>query len=274
MSDFEYLQKITVGQYLPLGSWVHRRDPRVKLVGYALLILALTLTTHINGLLIGLAATFLLLLLSKTPWHYALRGLFTPLPFLLILAVLQLFITPHNISSLVVINIFGIEIFPEGILAGIRLLTRFCILVMLLTVSSATLSTLEIIHGLELLLKPLRLFGMQTGSAVMAVQITLRFIPFLTINAEKIAKAQASRGAEWGSRKGNLLKRVRQVFPLLIPLFTNSLRQAETLADAMLARGYAGKAKRTSMIEYQISIQDWMFFLLMVTISVFIILIK
>ena len=108
----------------------------------------------------------------------------------------------------------------------------------------------------------------------MAVQITLRFIPFLAINAEKIAKSQASRGAEWRSRKGNLLKRVRQVFPLLIPLFTNSLRQAETLADAMLARGYAGNVKRTSMIEYQISIQDWVFFLLMVAISVFIILIK
>lgn len=274
MSDFEYLQKVTVGQYLPLGSWVHRRDPRVKLVGYALLIIALTLTAHLNGLLIGIATTSLLLILSKIPLRYALRGLLTPLPFLLILAVLQFFITAHSISSVTLLKILGAEIFPEGVFAGIRLLVRFCVLVILLTVSSVTLSTLEMIHGLELLLKPLKVFGLQTGSAAMAVQITLRFIPFLAINAEKIAKAQASRGAEWGVRKGNLLKRVRQVFPLIIPLFSNSLRQAETLADAMLARGFAGNAKRTSMVEYQISIRDWVFLLLLVSVSVLIVLIK
>ncbi|MDP2964578.1 MAG: energy-coupling factor transporter transmembrane component T [Pelolinea sp.] len=274
MSDFEYLQKVTVGQYLPLGSWVHRRDPRVKFVGYALLITALTLTANLHGLLIGIAAAFLLLMLSKTPWKYALRGLLTPLPFLLILAALQLFITPHDISSVSLLKILGAGIYPEGILAGIRLLVRFCILVIILTVSSATLSTLEIIHGLELLFKPLKIFGLRTGSAAMAVQITLRFIPFLAINAEKIAKAQASRGAEWGVRKGNLLKRVRQVFPLIIPLFSNSLRQAETLADAMLARGYAGNAKRTSMVDYQITIRDWVFLLLLVSVSVLIVLIK
>ena len=274
MSDFEYLQKVTVGQYLPLGSWVHQRDPRVKLVGYAVLIIALTLTAHLNGLLIGIAAAFLLLILSKTPMRYALRGLFTPLPFLLILAVLQLFITPHSILPTPLIKILGAGIYPEGILAGIRLLVRFCILVILLTVSSATLSTLEIIHGLELLFKPLKIIGLRTGTAAMAVQITLRFIPFLAINAEKIAKAQASRGADWGVRKGNLFKRVRQIFPLLIPLFNNSLKQAETLADAMLARGYAGHAKRTSMVEYQISIRDWVFLLILVSVSVLIILIK
>jgi energy-coupling factor transport system permease protein len=147
-------------------------------------------------------------------------------------------------------------------------------LVAFLTVSSVTLSTLEIIHGLELLLKPLKLLGLQIGSAIMAVQITLMFIPFLAINAEKIAKAQASRGAEWGNRKGNLFKRIRQIFPLLIPLFINSLKQAETLADAMLARGFTGNGLRTSMVEYQISIWDWMFLILLATVSVLVILIK
>jgi energy-coupling factor transport system permease protein len=274
MSDFEYLQNITVGQYLQLRSWVHRRDPQAKLVGYAFLIIALTLTKHLNGLLIGIVSVSLLLILSKIPLRYALRGLLTPLPFLLILAVLQLFITPHGFSSVSLIKIIGFEIYPEGILAGLRLLVRFCILVPLLTVSSATLSTLEMIHGLELLLKPLGTFGLRTGSAAMTVQITMRFIPFLAINAEKIAKAQASRGAEWGVRKGNVLKRVRQIFPLLIPLFSNSLRQAETLADAMLARGFVGSERRTSMVEYKMSILDWVFLLFLVLASGLIILIK
>jgi energy-coupling factor transport system permease protein len=274
LSDFEYLQNVTVGQYLPLGSWMHLRDPRVKLAGYPLLIAALTLTTKIGGLMIGITTVLLLIGFSKTPWRYVWRGVLTPLPFLLILSILQLFITPHNASSIPLLKILGSGIYSEGILAGIRLILRFCTLVAFLTVSSVTLSTLEMIHGLELLLKPLKLLGFQIGSAVMAVQITLRFIPFLAINAEKIAKAQASRGAEWGNRKGNFFGRIRQIFPLLIPLFNNSLKQAETLADAMLARGFTGNGIRTSMVEYQISIWDWMFLILLATISALVMFIK
>jgi energy-coupling factor transport system permease protein len=274
MSNFEYLQKVTVGQYFPLGSWLHKWDPRLKITGFSFLIIALTLATHVNGLLIGMGFVILLLIVSKIPWRYALRGLLTPLPFLLILVAIQLVITPHLISSFPLINILGVGIYYEGIIAGIRLLLRFCILVILFTISSATLSTLEMIHGIDLLFKPLRSLGFQSGLTAMALQITLRFIPFLAINAEKIAKAQASRGAEWGVKRGNLIKRVRQVFPLIIPLFNNSLRQAETLADAMLARGYAGNTKRTSMIEYQISIQDWIFLLLAIIDSVLIMVIK
>jgi energy-coupling factor transport system permease protein len=274
MSDFEYLKKVTVGQYMPLGSWLHMLDPRVKLLGYSSLLIALTLTVKLNGLLIGMAIVLLLLIFSKIPWKYALSGLLTPLPFLLILAVIQLSITPHDISSVPFFRISGAGIYPEGVFAGIRLLARFSILVILLTVTSATLSTLEMIHGLDLLLKPLKNLGFHSGSAAMAVQITMRFIPFLAINAEKIAKAQASRGAEWGVRKGNLFKRVRQVFPLIIPLFNNSLRQAETLADAMLARGYAGNVTRTSMIEYRTTFKDWIFLLFLTVVSLLILLIK
>ena len=274
MSNFEYLQKISIGQYLPLGSWLHKRDPRIKLLGFSFLIIALTLTKQINGLLIGVGFILLLMLISRTPWRYVLKGLFTPLPFLLILAAIQLFITPHSISSLPYVKIIGFGIYSEGIMAGIRLLMRFCILVILLTLSSATISTLEIIHGLDLLLRPLRILGFQTGNLAMTLQITMRFIPFLAINAEKIAKAQASRGAEWGVKRGNLLKRVGQFFPLIIPLFNNSLRQAETLADAMLARGFAGDTKRTSMIEYRIALEDWVFLLIMLIISTIIFLIK
>ena len=100
MSNFEYLQKVSIGQYFPLGSWLHKRDPRMKLVGFSFLIIALTLSMQIKGLLIGAGFILLLMLISRTPWRYVLKGLLTPLPFLLILAVIQLFITPHSISSL------------------------------------------------------------------------------------------------------------------------------------------------------------------------------
>jgi energy-coupling factor transport system permease protein len=246
----------------------------MKLVGFSILIVALTLSMQLKGLLIGAGFILLLMLISRTPWHYVLMGLLTPLPFLLILAAIQLFITPHSISSLPFVKINGFGIYSEGIMAGIRLLVRFCNLVILLTISSATISTLEIIHGLDLLIKPLRNLGFQTGNSAMALQITMRFIPFLALNAEKIAKAQASRGAEWGVKRGNLLKRIGQFFPLIIPLFNNSLRQAETLADAMLARGFEGNTKRTSMIEYRITFEDWIFLLMMILISLVILFIK
>ncbi len=274
MSDFEYLKKISIGQYLPLDSWIHKRDPRMKLMGFSFLIIALTLALRLNGLLIGAGIVLLLLMISKIPWRYVFQGLLTPLPFLLILAVIQLFITPHAVSSLPEVKIFGFGFFPEGIMAGIRLLARFSILVILLSISSATLSTLEITHGLEMLIKPLRIAGLNPGILAMTLQITMRFIPFLAINAEKIAKAQASRGAEWGVNHGNLVKRVRQFFPLIIPLFNNSLHQAETLADAMLARGYMGNSNRTRMIEYRITIEDWLFLLIMSLASLAILLVK
>ena len=274
MSNFEYLQKVSIGQYFPLGSWLHKRDPRMKLVGFSFLIIALTLSLQIKGLLIGTSFIFLLLIASRIPWRYVYKGLLTPLPFLLILAIIQLFITPHASYSTPLIKIIGFGIFPEGTMAGIRLLVRFSTLVILLTISSATLSTLEMIHGIDLLLKPLRNLGFQTGNLAMALQITMRFIPFLALNAEKIAKAQASRGAEWGVKRGNLFKRVGQFFPLIIPLFNNSLRQAETLADAMLARGFVGNTKRTSMIEYRVNIEDWIFLFLVIPISMVVFLIK
>ncbi len=157
MSSFEYLQKVTIGQYLPIDSWIHNLDPRAKIAGYSILIIALTVTQSLYGLLIGLITVLLLLMLSKIPWRYALSGLLAPLPFLLLLAIIQLFITPHSLLSFPIIRIMGAEIYSEGIIAGIRLLLRFGILVILLTVSSATLATLEMIHGLDLLLKPLRI---------------------------------------------------------------------------------------------------------------------
>lgn len=250
MSDFEYLSNLSMGQYLPLGSFLHRRDPRAKLAGITLIVLSLTISNSIAGVGLGLIAILALLIISRVPAKYTLKGLITPLPFLLVLAVLQLFITPHPVDANLVFEMLGIQLFEAGIKAAILLLMKFSGLIVLFSISSASISTLELIHGLDLLLKPLARLGMPTQGAAMTLQITFRFIPFLAISAERIAKSQASRGAEWGSGKMTLVKRVRQVIPLLVPLFNSSLRQAETLADAMLARGFENNNPRSGMREY------------------------
>lgn len=261
MSRFEYLGKISIGQYLPFRSILHRLDPRAKLVGYTFLTLALTFSAHIWGLSTALGITLVLFAISRTPLQYMLRGLLPPLPFLMLLAILQAFIAPHAISSQPICSILSLAVFPEGILAAAALLLRFSGLLILLTVATVTISTLEMIDGVDLLLRPLNSLGIPTAPLIMVIQITLRFIPFLAINAEKIAKSQASRGAEWDMKGGGIFRRARRVLPLLIPLFSSSLQQAETLAEAMLARGYAANAHKTSLVSYCLRWSDAIFIL-------------
>lgn len=262
MSDFEYLKNLSMGQYLPIQSFVHRRDPRAKLIAATLLIFSLTLSKSLLGVGFGLTAVLLLLILSRVPAGYALRGLLPPLPFLVFLAVLQVFISTHPANAEPILRILGIEIFIEGMRAAILLLVKFVGLIILFSIISASISTLELIHGLDLLFKPLNRFGLRTDAIAMTIQIVFRFVPFLAISAERIAKAQASRGAEWGSGKMNLVKRVRQIVPLLVPLFNSSLRQAETLADAMLARGFESNQPRTGMTEYLFNWLDTIFLII------------
>jgi len=256
MSDFEYLRSTSLGQYLPLKSFLHSRDPRAKLMGFAFLILAITFANRPAGMGFALAAVGLLALMSQVPLRYALHGLLPPLPFLLFLAILQIFIAPQNRAAAPLAEIVGLPIYAAGIQAALMLITKFCLLIVLFTLGSASISTLEMTHGLDLLLKPLNRLGVRTDAAAMTLQITLRFVPFLAISAERIAKSQASRGAEWGSGKMNLVARVRRMLPLLIPLFNNSLRQTETLAEAMLSRGYASGHLRHGMVEYHFGWQD------------------
>lgn len=265
MSQFEYLSRFSISP-LPSGSTLHQLDPRSRLLGFTLLLLALTLSSRLAALAAGLVLVLLLLKAAGVPLSYALRGLRAPLPFIIILALLQLLIAGSESDVLFSWKFLSITL--AGVRAGALLIIRFLDLILLLTLASAALSTLELIYGLDLLLKPLRRIGIRTQTVSMMVQIMLRFIPFLLLNAEKIARSQASRGAVWGSSKGGLLQRVRQVVPLLVPLFGVSLQQADTLAQAMLARAYGSKAERTGLREYRFEARDLAFVVLCAASSV------
>lgn len=249
MNNFEFLRYVNIGQYLPLDSFLHRRDPRARIVAYVIVIAAVTFTNQTAGLWIGLAAVIGALILSRVPLRYAAKSLLPPLPFLLLLALLQIFFTGKMAGAEPIFTYGFIKIYAAGLAAAGKLLLRFTVLILALGLTSYTLSTSELIHGLESLLSPLAKIGIPTHDLVLVVQITLRFIPFLAQAAERIAKAQASRGAEWGTGKGSLLARARQIIPLMIPLFLTSLRRAESMALAMDARCYGVTKKRTSLFE-------------------------
>jgi len=256
MSQFEYLNRISLGIFLPGDSFIHRLNPAVKIFSFSIIIVAITLTSDLLGIFLAVLFALLALLAAQVPLHYALRGLRTPLPFILILAILQLFLASQQSNDPVVFSLGFLIIRSNGIQSALLLLLRFIALILFLTLASATISSLELIHGLEIIATPLKIFGIETFAFAMLVQIMLRFMPILVITAEKIAKAQASRGAIWDQAGAGLLKRVRQISPLLIPLFTNSLRQADTLTDAMLARAYGSNKNRSGLIKYQFKWQD------------------
>lgn len=247
MHNFEFLRMVNIGTYLPLHSILHRLDARARIIIYFCLIAAATFTQHSLGLTLALVMILIGLALGRIPLRFALRGLLPPLPFLAILGLLQIFLAPHPVSALPVYAIGPVKIYLAGFISAGMLLLRFAVLILALGLASYTLSTSELIHGLESLFSPLTKLGIPTHDLVMVMQVTIRFIPFLAQAAERIAKAQASRGADWGTRKGGLLARTRQVLPLMLPLFLTSLRRAETMALAMDARGYATVTRRTSM---------------------------
>jgi energy-coupling factor transport system permease protein len=248
VSDFEYLRSVNLGQYLPTGSLIHRLDARARILGAILLVVGATFTTRFTGLLLALAFVLVLIRIARIPLGFALRGLLLPLPFLVFLAVVQLFFPPRD-HGVVLYQLWVISITSGGAWAAATLLLRFLTLILALGMASDCISTTEMVHGIERLLAPLDRLGIHTTDFVMTLQVMLRFIPFLALAAERIAKAQASRGAGWGGAGGGLLARIRQTLPMIVPLFLNGLQRAEALALAMDARGYAGRSGHASMME-------------------------
>jgi energy-coupling factor transport system permease protein len=273
MSQFEFLRSVTIGQYLPLDSPLHRLDARVKLVGFVMLLLALTLTPHLTGLLLGIGIVLIGLLLSHAPLKFALRGLLSPLPFLLILAALQVLVNFYPDTSPILFHWGIVTVSVNDLLLGAALLIRFSGLILLISLVSFCLSESELTHGLEALLKPFEKLGFQPYDLVMTVQVTMRFLPLLAQTAERIAKAQYSRGADWGTGKGGLISRARQIVPLIIPLFLSSLRRAEKMALAMDARGYGVSRCRTSLSNLHFKLKDGGALLLALALSALILIV-
>ena len=247
--------RITIGQYLPIDSVLHRLDARARIFIFLFPLLLITFEPRPTGLVLALILVFVGLLLAHIPLRYALRGLLPPLPFLLILAILQVFLTRSQTP--VILLKYGLLILTiRGILAGITLLLRFTGLIMILSLATFCLSTSQLVHGLESLLRPFNRVGIPTRDLIMVIQVTVRFLPLLAQTAERIAKAQAARGAEWGAGQGSLFQRARQVIPLLVPLFITSLHKAENMALAMDARAYGSSPQPSTMVELNFRLVD------------------
>ncbi|MGE5137934.1 MAG: energy-coupling factor transporter transmembrane component T family protein [Rudaea sp.] len=251
MDEFEFLHDITVGQYLALDSWIHRLDPRAKLVAFVALIVAITFTGTYLGNLVLLAVVLLLVTLARIPVGYALSGLRPAIPFILLLALFQiLFPPPGSENSPVLFRLGVVAITAEGLRLVVVSMVRLVEFILLVSLLTFTTTTTELAHGQEKMLAPLQWLGLPVHEFVLTMTIALRFVPIIAEETERLVKAQVSRGADFGSgSRLRFIQQTRKMIPLLVPLFLAALQRAEELTLAMEARGYLGGKGRTRLIE-------------------------
>jgi len=256
--EFEFLRGLPFGPYLPVDSILHRLDPRVRILMVVIFVAALIAASQPAGLLLGLGITLGGYVLAQAPFKPLLRGWRSALPFLLFLSALQILLRSGGENDTVLVQLGPLAWSASDLWAGISLLLRFTALMIVLSLALAILSESELTRGLEALLSPLAALRLPVYDFITAVQVMLRYFPLLAQVAERIAKAQAARGADWRPAGGNFIRRARQMAPMIVPLFVSSLRRAENMALAMDARGYGSLPIRTSMVSLHFQPRDIM----------------
>ncbi len=270
MADFEFTQNLSFGQYLPTNSWFHLRDPRAKLLTILFLMIAITFSRNTYMVAAGLILVLFIFWIAKIPLKNALRGIRTPLPFLIFIAFFQLFRFTPDANNPLILQIWSFTITLQGIIAAGTVILRFVSLILVISLASFTLSTSDLIYGLQSLLKPLNWLRIPSEDFIMVVQVTLRFLPLLGQATEQIAKAQAARGASWGVRDQKLKDRIKLVLPVIVPMFITSLQKAETMAMAMDSRGYGNHLKRGSYRQLSFKKQDGLLLVTALFVSIMI----
>ena len=236
------LKDITLGQYFPGNSPVHRLDPRTKLVVLVVYIVALFLAVSWISYAVMFLFLAICIAISRIPLKALVHGM-KPLLFILIFTgILNVFFTP---GETVLVSFWGISITTEGIIRAVFMMLRIMMLITGTFLLTYTTSPIALTDGLESLLGPLKVIKVPVHELSMMMCIALRFIPTLIEETDKIMSAQKARGADFES--GSLINRVKALVPILVPLFISAFRRADELATAMECRCYHGGDGRTKM---------------------------
>lgn len=245
------IRDITLGQFYPGSSFIHRLDPRVKIAGTFLYIVALFIVSDFVGFAIAAAALAIVIGISKVPFSFIAKGL---KPIFLII-VFTFFINMFMTNGEILYNIGFLRITKEGLYNACFMGIRLVLLIFGSSVLTLTTKPINLTDGIEYILNPLKKVGVPAHELAMMMTIALRFIPTLLEETDKIMKAQMARGADFES--GNIIKRAKSLIPLLVPLFISAFRIAQDLAMAMEARCYRGGEHRTRLHEMKMSARDF-----------------
>ena len=235
------IRDITIGQYFPGKSAIHKMDPRIKILLSILYIVMLFVADNMWGLLLGVLFGFAAYLISRIPLSMIWKSMKPVVPIVIFTAVLNLFLSTGDPLW----QWKFLKITKEGIETAVFMSVRILCLIAGTSLLTYTTSPIALTDGIERLLSPLKKIKLPVHELAMMMTIALRFIPTLIEEADKIMKAQMARGADFES--GNLLKRAKAMIPLLVPLFVSAFRRAGDLAMAMEARCYHGGEGRTRL---------------------------
>ena len=235
------LRDITLGQYYRTESIIHRLDPIVKIVGTFVFLIAIFMVNNALGYVIAGLFLVMNIKLSNVPVKFIFRGMKSIFFLLMISVLFNLFLTPGD----PIITIWKIKITDEGLKLAVKMAIRLVFLITGSSLMTLTTTPNNLTDGLESLLNPLKLVHVPVHEISMMMSIALRFIPILLEETDKIMKAQMARCADFET--GSIIKRAKNMVPLLVPLFISAFRRAMDLAMAMEARGYRGGEGRTKM---------------------------
>ncbi|HBN38552.1 MAG TPA: transporter [Ruminococcaceae bacterium] len=262
------ISDITIGQYFPGNSIVHKLDPRMKIILIFLLIVSIFICKNIAGLGAIILFSVILVLISKIPFKTVLKSIKPLVVIILLTAVLNIFYGKGD----ALVQLGKLKITADGIETAVFMAVRIITLVVISSLLTYTTSPTELTDALERLLKPLKLIKIDVHSIAMTMTIALRFIPTLIEEIEKIMSAQKSRGADLES--GSLIHRAKALIPVLIPLFVSAFRRAGELAYAMECRCYHGGEGRTKMKVMKLSARDFLSLAAVILFMVIIVLIN
>jgi len=267
---FELARNITIGQYIPTGSWVHRLDPRIKLVVVIALFVALSLSFTAVPTALALGLIFAVAAAGRIPFGYVLSGLKPALPVLVLLVILQILFRGQSTPGTVVYFQWWIVNINDAALMAIAVGTlRIVAFIFLTSLMTMVMTTTELTHAIESVFGPLQRLGVPVRELALTATIALRFVPTLAEELERVMKAQASRLGEIGLRADWRPDRAaRTRLPLIVPLFLTALRRGEELVLAMEARGYVGGARRNRFRQYHARPLDWAVLVLGLTFCV------
>ncbi len=274
MEDFELLRNITIGQYLPGDSIIHRLDPRTKLSAFLFITLAVSFSMSYTANIVLVVVMLFLVFLSGISLRYIFSGVKPALPLIIALAILQLLFygedyTPYGMATRTFFHWGWIHITNGSVQLVIVSSLRFIELLFLTSLLTNTTTLTNITHGLENMLRPFSRIGLPSHELSLVATIALRFVPLLAEQLEIIMKAQASRGADI-AHKGKLafVTTSRQVAALIVPLFVDAFRRGEDLILAMQSRCYVGGRGRSSFVRLEFGREDYVAYVLALVFSV------
>lgn len=266
------IRDITIGQYYPADSPIHKIDARVKIVITLLYILSLFIIESFIGYAFVIASLAVIIKMSKVPFKFMVKGLKSLIFIIVFTAIINLFVTKGETP---LFNVWRFTVTLEGVYFAIKMCLRIVLLIIGSSILTLTTTPIKLTDGIESLLKPLSKIGVPAHDIAMMMTIALRFIPTLLDETDKIIKAQQARGADFDT--GNLVNKAKALVPILVPLFISAFRRADELAMAMEARCYAGGGQRTRMnvmkitsIDYVASVVFVIYFAVLVAIRIFV----